>query len=607
MIDAHGVVDRLRADSNSRRAFLELPEGALSYSGLWKKISQTVALFESLALPRGGRILIVTQGDQDAIVLFIAALLDGRCPALLPADTPQARAGAIADKMRPDCVFVDDVIALAAPWTQAWKTIAIAASRPRGGGILGRLLGDRAQVSTTYPAMLDALKPREPVPTGNMQDLAFVSFTSGTTAAPKGVMITHRNLFEHLATIATRFDYGRESRILNNMVLSHVDGLVQGPLLALACGGTLLRPRPLDARSIGPLLEDVYALHATHFITVPTILSIAARRAEHDDYFRADEFRHLVSVAAKLDPTIWSLAERRFGVRISNMYGLTETVTGGLFCGPDDASHAIGTVGVPVDIEARIVDAQGDTVAAGEVGELWLRGANVTPGYLDDATATAELFSGDWLRTGDLAVLRPDGKYEICGRLKALVVSGGFSVHPDEIDEVLLAHPSVGDAASIGIPHPEWGEVLVSAVVASKHIGEESLIRHCRDHLEPKKVPMRIHLVDALPRGRSGKVDRAALARLVLGGPGQDESKPDRASAAAEVFALASRVFRVPHARLSERDDPDSIDGWDSLNHLQLINAVEDAFDIEFAMADVMGIRSLGALVAATERKRGSR
>jgi long-chain acyl-CoA synthetase len=607
MIDAHSVAARLRADNSSRHPFLVTPEGELSHAGLWEKVGRTVALLDSLAVPGNGRILIVTRSDRDAIVLFVAALLDGRCPILLPADTPPARAGAIAAKARPDCVFVDDAIALAASWTQAWKTIPIAPVRPRAGGLLGRLLGERAPVAATFPAMLDALAPRDPIPPGDTQALATVCFTSGTTAAPKGVMLTHRNLFEHLATIVRRFGYDRDSRILNNMVLSHVDGLVQGPLLALACGGTLLRPRPLDARSIGPLLEDVYALHATHFITVPTILSIAARRAEHDDYFRAGEFRHLVSVAAKLDPTVWALAERRFGVRISNMYGLTETVTGGLFCGPDDASHAIGTVGVPVDIEARIVDAQGNALPIGAIGELWLRGANVTPGYLDDPAATAELLCGDWLRTGDLAVQRADGKYEICGRLKALVVTGGLSVHPDEIDEVLLAHPAVNDAASIGIAHAEWGEVLVSVVVLSNQASEESLLKHCWDNLEARKVPLRVHRVAALPRGRSGKVDRAALAALASAQSVQEAEPADGTGAAAEVFALAAKVFRIPHGKLSAQDDPDSIENWDSLNHLQLINAVEDAFKIELAMADVMRIRTLGALVETVERERGNR
>lgn len=604
MLDASGLTERLRRGNEDGRVFAELADGPLTYSQLWAQVRQILGYLDGNALSPSERFLIVTRSDRHAIELFLAGLLDGHCPALLPAETPEARLEAIVRKLRPNRIFIDADLKLALPWLKDWNTLAIGTAPANPSGALGRLLRERSAAAASYPAVVKQSQPRDPRPPSDPESMAFIAFTSGTTAAPKGVVASHRNLFDHLGTLIRRFGYDSHSRLLNNMVLSHNDGLVQGPLLALACGGALLRSRPLDARNIGKLFDDVYALKATHFITVPTVLAIGASRAEHDDYFSGAEFRHLISVAAKLDPGVWRKAEARFNTRISNIYGLTETIAGGLYCGPEDASHEIGTVGMPDDMDAIIVNEQGAEVAAGVVGELWLRGTNVVAGYWEDPEATAALRVGEWLRTGDLARLRSDGKFEICGRLKSLVVSGGFSVHPDEVDEVLMSHDDVAEAASLGIPHAEWGEVLVSVVVASPATDASRLAEFCRARLEPKKVPSRILIVDKLPRGRSGKVDRHELAELVSRELSETQGMASAGSVASTLSDLAASVFNIPAAGIGMQDGPDTIEGWDSLNHLQLVSAVERSFGIELGMAEVMRVQTLGDLLDVIESKR---
>ena len=202
--------------------------------------------------------------------------------------------------------------------------------------------------------------------------------------------------------------------------------------------------------------------------------------------------------------------------------------------------------------------------------------------------------------------MRPDGKFEICGRLKSLVVSGGYSVHPDEVDEVLLSCASVLESASIGVPHAEWGEVLVSVVVATADTEASRLAEFCRARLEPKKVPARILIVEELPRGRSGKVDRQELAKLVARELPEAQRTAGTESAASTLIELAASVFNLPASGIGMQDNPDSIDGWDSLNHLQLVSAVERSFGIEFGMVEVMRAQSLGALLDVIESKRGA-
>ena len=343
------------------------------------------------------------------------------------------------------------------------------------------------------------------------------------------------------------------------------------------------------------LFNSIYKNRITHVITVPTVLSLADRLLRHKDYFSGEEFCHIISVASKLDPNLWQRLEDRFKVRICNMYGLSETVAGGVFCGPDDSTYALGTIGKPIDMEAKIVDANGADCATGTEGELWLKGKNVTPGYLDEPEATAALFAGDWLRTGDIARLRPDGRIEIVGRKKAVIISGGFNIHPDEVTEILLLHPDVNDAATIGIADRDWGELVVCAVESDKPLNEGLLINHCRAYLENNKVPKKIIQFEKLPRGISGKVKLQEIRSIIendLIHPGKTVPKMD----IADIVVLASSVFNTSREQVAPDRSPKETPGWDSLGHLNLIAAVEKEFNIQFTIEEMMRVDSLQRL-----------
>ncbi len=543
--------------------FLMTPEGTLSYRALGAAVRAQVARFDAANLAPGSRVLIRVADEAGAIVLFVAALLDGLVPVMLAPGTPDLRLHAIAAAVEPGLTY-----------------LAVPADDGAGG---------------REPRLPE--KPAAP---------AYILFTSGTTQAPSGVTLTQCNILANLATIGRLFGIDHEARIFNDMVLAHADGLVQGPLLALATGATLIRSGGFALASMEAWLGRVAMTRATHVITVPTVWSLIDRYARRDDYFRTPDCRALMSVAAKLDPALWDRLENRFGRPLFNQYGLTETVTSALYAGPHPEMGARGTIGRPVDCAARVMIPSGGAAADGEVGELQLSGENVFPGYWKNDLRTAESFTPDgWLKTGDLARRRADGSYEVMGRIKTIIMMAGFLIRPEEIDEAMTAHPAVAESVSVALPNTEFGEIPVTAVVLKRAASEAELTAHAQSALEPLKVPKRIIAVPAVPRGISGKPELKALQAL-LARAMQDEQAPAAAdqALAADVLKLAARVFRIDPAQLDLASAPGKVVGWDSFSHVTLVLAAETRFGVEIGPEAAAAITSLGDLLAAIATRR---
>lgn len=575
--------------ARGRASFIARHDSTWRYDQLLRTVEGCCGLFDRQGLEPGDRVMILTADEEMAVAFFVSALLDGLVPVMLTPDTPEARAAALADRTSPGLIVVDG-----GRLAEAWARSALPVEAPvrRGLGLLrARESGVRAMVSAPGRA------PR--LPAADDQP-AYILFTSGTTSAPKGVVISRRNLFSHLATLSRLFGYGQDSRIFNGMVLAHGDGLVQGPLLALANGCALIRPGPFSATAIEGWLNSVRALRATHVITVPTVFALIDRLAQHDDYFDSPECTHLVSVAAKLDEALWRRLEKRFGRPVFNQYGLTETVASGLYAGPHPEMGPRGTIGRPVDMRTRVVSKVGGDVPAGEPGELWLCGSNVFTGYWQDREQSEMVLTPDgWLRTGDLVRERPDGSFEFLGRIKTAIMCGGFLIRPEELDEALLAHPAVREAATLGVPDPDFGEVPVSAVVLDGETDEAALTAHCRERLEALKVPKRIVAVEAIPRGVSGKPRVDELRALLADEPSVAGDEFRKA-----VLELAANTFRIDASGLTPEATPEDVQGWDSFGHINLVLRAERTFGVQIPTAEIAAIRTLGDLAGAIERAR---
>ena len=460
-----------------------------------------------------------------------------------------------------------------------------------------------------YPALLDRIDrvtERQDIPA---DCAALILFTSGTTSSPKGVVLTHANLSAQMKTFRGHYGFDADSVIVNHLPLHHTDGLNQAVLLTLALGATLLRPAAISMQNLGEMMDLVYRERATHLITVPTVLAMMTRLPDsYDDSFATPDFRFIASTAGYLDERIWREVETRFDTMVVNSYGLTETVMEALYCGPTEATRRIGTIGKPVDCEARIVSASGAEAPPGQTGELWLRGANVMCGYLDDPDATREVLRDGWLLTGDLVVQDEDGFFRVVGRKKNIIIRGGINVSPENVNSVLVAMPGVDAAATIGLRHDYLGEKVVSCVVTRDGgPSADVLMAHCRKELAAEAVPNKIHILQALPYGPSGKVELGKLRSLVEQREAVAEASVDASQSPREqVLAIAAAAFQHPVAALSPGSTQDTVQGWDSLSYLEMVMALERKFSFDLSPRDVMNIRRLSDAIRVVETRLAS-
>lgn len=562
-----------------KRPFVQRPSSRVLYADLAQKISTCLLSYDSRNLSSGDRVLIATADEDIAIVAFLAALLDGKVPSIVSAQTSPQRLSGIAELFDPAIVVID----AGANWHGVHPVLRpedVVGSQPRfwQKKVLGRR--PSANVSPDNPA--------------------YILFTSGTTAEPKGVVISHSALFFQLAEYGSLFDYSEESRIFNGLVLTHVDGLIQGPVLAAAFGATWLRPPPFSSSNLDGWLNQVSALESTHFIGVPTHFGLIDRISEHDDYFDISSLSCLQSVSAKLPKDLKMRIERRFGRPIANHYGLTETVASVLYHLQGSRCDGTGDVGRSIGAEARIVDSEDREVPSGMDGELQLNGPHIFDSYWRAPEMTTRAKTSDgWLRTGDLARQESDGSISIVGRINLAINTSGFLVQPGEIDEALERHPSVIESATLGVPDEIFGEIIVSAVVVDTALTEMALTKHCHSLLEPQKVPKRILVVDAIPRGDVGKLNVAELRDLVAQYLSHQPTISFERVLFDNVLDLAAKVFRVPRHELTAETTPDDVAGWDSFTSISLVIAAERSFDRQLDTATISRIRRLGDLADA--------
>ncbi len=586
------------APNQQQKTYAIFANHKLNYAELQQRIRYLSGLFRLHQCQIGNRVVVCSKDDELVITVAAAALLNGIALVILSPEQKMTRLQSLIQKSAPTLIMADEH--LQAEVQQA--NIAYYPIQPdkteQSSALLARF---KKTASTGWKAALTKLPACEPTLDIPADNHAFINFSSGTTGDPKGICITLHNVLCHMQTLCNQFGYDKDSRILNNMMLSHTDGLLQGPILALYCGGVIARPCGMDVQHLEEYLNSVHKLRITHLITVPTIFSFIDRLSAHHDYFDSTDFRHLITVAGMMNTDLWQRLEQRFQRRISNIYGLTETVAGGIFCGPDDATYRLGTVGKPIDMRIRIVDAQGQDQPIDAEGELWLQGDNVFSGYWDNPGKTAEAFEDGWLKTGDLASVDAAGFVRITGRIKELIISGGFNIHPAEVNEALLKHPAVIDAATIGLADEQWQEVVVSAVVINDDalLDEHSLISFCRQYLEDKKVPKQIVFLPSLPKGAAGKVQLEVLKSQLT----QPQHHQLAEFSQAKLFELAGQVFKVNADSLSLSGRAGTIPGWDSLGHLTFMLAVEAAAGIQLSAQDIMATESLHDLWLLLKRK----
>ncbi|MBX3010318.1 MAG: AMP-binding protein [Caldilineaceae bacterium] len=344
-------------------------------------------------------------------------------------------------------------------------------------------------------------------------DLALIIYTSGTTGRSKGAMITHNNVIATVTGLISAWAWQPQDKLLLCLPLFHTHGLIVGLHCALATGATVLLRAQFEAKTI---LADLSSGEPTLFFAVPTIYVRLVEELQARPQPALRHMRLFCSGSAPLAPETFTAFQALTGHTILERYGMTET--GMNLSNPYIGARLPGSVGTPLPgVSMRIVNPKGQEVALGEEGELLVRGGNVFSAYWNAPEKTAESFSHDalgrqWFHTGDLARQDPENGYvTLLGRRHELIISGGFNIYPREIEEMLTTYPGISEAAVIGTPHPEWGEVPVAYLVCTATIDHEDLIRYCRAQLASFKVPRAIYHVDVLPRNAMGKLQKNLL------------------------------------------------------------------------------------------------
>jgi len=377
-------------------------------------------------------------------------------------------------------------------------------------------IGSRAIVRETSPDDLAVRGAGAPAPAQapRAETPALLMYTSGTTGRPKGALLSHANLVHAGRAVCAAHALTPADRVLSSLPLYHVNGQCIATISPLVAGGSVVMPHRFSASQWWDWVERY---RPTWLNVVPTIIAYLLNGADPTpaQAVACRALRFARSASAPLPPEQHRAFEARFGISVLEAMGLTECASVAFANPLDPRARKLGSPGRPLGMEARVVAPDGAVLPEGERGEIELRGPNVMLRYHDDPEATARtLRAGGWLATGDLGYRDADGFYFITGRLKELIIKGGENIAPREIDEALLQHPAVLEAAAVGIPDPEYGQEILACVVlkSGARCDEAELRAHCLARLGRYKTPKAFRFVAELPKGPSGKVQRLRLA-----------------------------------------------------------------------------------------------
>ncbi|MDF3079319.1 MAG: hypothetical protein K0S09_3208 [Sphingobacteriaceae bacterium] len=558
----------------SEKIFLTTKRNTFTYGWLMENMRKTTGLFNSLNLKKDDRIILSTTSEAEISVIFLTALNHGIGVIVVDNDTKTPRTKAIIDIVSPKLIIAD------ANLIQNWEL---------QGSTNCKILSLQGQVEgiESYNELLSKSEGTEIQPNYYKDSLAYIMFTSGTTSEPKGVAISQENLFTHLQTLQKVYHLDSESLLLNQLILSHADGLIQGPVLSAVTGCTWHRPFGFSIDTVGELLQYIYANDITHFFAVPTMLHFLVSNSEgNENCFQNPNFKLLISVSANLTGSLWDACESTFNVQMSNVYGLTETVAGGIFCVPLDDNYKKYTVGKPVDCDIKIVDLDDKPVKQGESGHLCMRGSHIMRGYWKNQEKTDEVIKEGWLYSGDRAIEDENGYITIVGRIKSEIISGGMNIQPQEITECVLYNEKVFDAFAFGLPDEILGEKLAVAIVPPKGetVTREEIISYCNQKLEKKLVPQEVYILDQLPKGISGKVQIEKLKEICRNL--ESDANKNSETKQVDILSIISEIYLKPVSELSL--DADFFDlGGDSMLAALFIAKVEQVYNVKLQFRQI--------------------
>jgi len=496
---AETILDLIAGGAGDAVALSAPERESLTYAGLRDLCAKTVADMNALGIGRNDRVAIVLPNGPEMAAAFIAVGAGATTAPLNPAYRADEFRFYLED-LGAKALFVEEgsespAIGVAGDLCVSVYELKAPAGAPAGVfEISGESQGDAAN----------------PGPAG-VDDIGLVLHTSGTTSRPKIVPLSQTNICASARNIGNTLSLTGDDRCMNIMPLFHIHGLIAAVLSSIAAGGSTYCTPGFNALRVFGWFDDA---KPSWYTAVPTMhQAIQSRANRNQESVDAMNLRFIRSSSSSLPPQVMAALEETFGAPVIESYGMTEAahqMASNLL--PPGARKA-GSVGVAAGPEVEIMGEDGTILERGQVGEIVIRGDNVTKGYEANEKANAEAFTDGWFRTGDQGQFDADGYLSITGRLKEIINRGGEKISPREVDEILLDHPAIDQAVTFALPHDKLGEEVAAAIVLKE--GQEASETEIREfaagQLADFKVPRKIVFLEEIPKGATGKLQRIGL------------------------------------------------------------------------------------------------
>ncbi|KPF50733.1 AMP-dependent synthetase [beta proteobacterium AAP121] len=475
---------------------------ALSHGGLRALVQRTLATLNGLGIGRNDRVAIVLANGPEMASCFLSAACGVTTAPLNPAYR--------ADEFE---FYLADLNAKALIVEHDSTSPAIEVAKKLGVRLIDLHAGSAAGDFTLQPR--DGAQAAAPATQGGLaqpDDISMVLHTSGTTSRPKIVPLSQRNLCASARNIAATLQFTPADRGLNIMPLFHIHGLIAGVLAPLAAGSQVYCTPGFNALKFFGWMDEA---QPTWYTAVPTMhQAILSRAGKNTEVIARHPLRFIRSSSSSMPPQVIRELEDVFKAPLIESYGMTEACHQMASNPLPPAVRKPGSVGLAAGPEVAIMADDGTLLPRGEIGEIVIRGDNVTAGYESNPKANAEAYTHGWFRTGDQGVMDAEGYVSLTGRLKEIINRGGEKVSPREVDEILMDHPAVAQVVCFGMPHPKLGEEVAAAVVLRE--GQAATERELQDFVGQRaadfKVPKKILLLEEIPKGATGKLQRIGLA-----------------------------------------------------------------------------------------------
>lgn len=510
----------LRAQNEQAVALISIGREPLTYRALLMQIKSTVSFLRLCGVSQADRVGIVLPNGPDMATAFLS-VASGACAAPLNPNYREEEFDFYLTDLNAKAIILEkdsESPARIVAQKKGLMVMELESCSAYSGEFSLSLSASNFERSSNHSFDLGwGNERKEPLPASS-DDLALILHTSGTTSRPKIVPLTQRNLLTSARNIVSTLQITSADRGLNIMPLFHIHGLIASLLAPLSAGASVICTPGFDALKFFSWLREY---RPNWYSAVPTMhQTILSRAQKNRDVIDSVPLRFIRSSSSSIPPQVIAEMEETFGCPLIESYGMTE------------ASHQMasnplpplkrkpGTVGCAAGPEIAIMNNEGALLSPGEEGEIVIRGVNVTAGYENNPKANQEAFSNGWFRTGDQGVLDDEGYLRLTGRLKEIINRGGEKVSPKEVDEILMDHPSIAQVVTFGIPHEKLGEEVGAAVVLreGQSVTEEDIRRFAKTRLADFKVPKTVLILDEIPKGATGKLQRIGLAqKLGLG------------------------------------------------------------------------------------------